>query len=125
MKFPTHAVLSTSTSRLLGDIGGVYAVLSFLIGRSAYTHEIAYYGRRAAAALKQALPDLPTKADAREVNEENYRDFLYAWEAKFGAEIDLPDSLRDCLADEKSGLGTAEEMKPGKVIVIKRGESND
>jgi hypothetical protein len=119
MRFPTHAVLSTSTSRLLGNIDGIYEVISFLIGRDAYTHDLAYYSRRAAAALKQALPDLPTKADAREVNEKNYRDFLYAWEAKFGVEIDLPDSLRDCLADEKSGLNTAEEMKPGNVIVIK------
>jgi hypothetical protein len=121
MKFPAHAVLSTSTGRLLGDIGGIYAVVSFLLGRSAYTHELAYYGRRAAAALKAALPQLPTEVDAKCVNENNYRDFLREWQDKLGDEIDLPDSLSECLADDKTGRETAEEMVPGRVILVDGG----
>ena len=37
MKFPTHAVLSVSSGKLMGDIGGLYSVISFLIGRDAFT----------------------------------------------------------------------------------------
>jgi hypothetical protein len=119
MKFPTHAVLSTSTNRLLGDVGDVYKVMLFLLGRDAYTHELAYYGRRAAVALKAAVPELPTKIDAEHVTVDNWRDFLREWQDKLGDEIELPDSLRECLADEKSFLDTAEEMAPGRVITIK------
>ncbi len=118
--FLTRDVLSTSTGRLLGDIGGVYKVMSFLLGRDAYTHDLAYYGTRAAAALKAALPDLPVSADAEHVTQENYRDCLATWEKQFGAEINLPDSLRDCMADEKNALGTLREMVPDeKIVVIK------
>lgn len=48
MKFATVDVLSTSTGILLGDIGGVYKVTSYLIGRDAFTHDLAFYGRSAA-----------------------------------------------------------------------------
>src|SRR5579863_3987153 len=94
MKFPTHAVLGTSTGRLLGDIGGIYGVISFLIGRAAYTHDLALYGRKAEVALKAALPALPGPIDAEHITKENYRDCLATWEKQFGSEIDLPDSLR-------------------------------
>ena len=92
--------------------------MSFLLGRSAYTHELAYYAKPAVRALKAAMPELPTSADAESVNADNYRDFLAAWQAKLGTEIDLPESLRDCLADEKNCLDTADEMAPGRVIPI-------
>jgi hypothetical protein len=119
MKFATDAVLSTSTGRLLGDIDGVYKVISFLIGRDAYTHELAFYGHRAQAALKAAFPDLPGKADAEHVNKENYRECLATWERQFGPEINLPDTLRDCLADGKNAIETLSEMAdPNKIIVI-------
>lgn len=118
MKFPTNAVLSTSTGCLLGDISGVYEVASFLLGRDAFTHELAYYAKPIRIAIKAAVPALPVEADAEYVNADNYRDFLATWEAKLGTEIDLPDSLRDCLADEKNCLATAEEMAPGRVISI-------
>lgn len=120
MKFKTVDVLSTTTGVLLGDIGGVYKVTSFLIGRPAYTHELAYYGRRASAAIRAAVPSIPTEEDAERVNKDNYNQFLAEWEAKLGTEIDLPDSLRDVLADDRSAVSTLEEMALGKpVIVIK------
>jgi len=121
MKFPTYAVLSTSTGVLLGDIGGVYGVVSFLIGRDAYTHELAIYGRRASAAIKAALPDLPIAKDAEHVNGGNFRKHLAKWEDRFGAEIELPESLRDCLADDKTALETAQEIFPAdKIITINK-----
>lgn len=118
MKFPTHAVLGTSTGRLLGDIGGIYKVTSFLIGRDAYTHDLAFYGKRASAALKVAVPALPVEKDAEHVTGENYRECLAAWEKEFGTEIDLPDSLRDCLADDKTPLATLQEMVPAEKIIV-------
>ena len=117
MKFATDAVLGTSTGRLLGDIGGIYKVMSFMIGRDAYTHDLAFYGRQASAALKSALPDLPVSADAEYVNGENYRECLAAWVEQFGPEIDLPDSLRECLADDKNAMQTLTEMVDSKKII--------
>jgi hypothetical protein len=124
MQFTTNAVLGTSTGRLLGDIGGIYKVLSFMIGRDAYTHDLAFYGRQASAALKAARPDLPVMEDAEHVTGENYRECLATWEKQFGPEIDLPDSLRDCLADDKSAMQTLTEMvDPKKIIPISVGKS--
>lgn len=124
MKFATADVLGTSTGRLLGDIGGIYKVVSFLIGRDAFTHDLAFYGRQASAALKAARPDLPVREDAEHVNGDNYRDFLAGWEKKLGTEIDLPDSLRDCLADEKDAKETLTEMVgPERIIVVDPGKS--
>jgi hypothetical protein len=110
MKFATNAVLSASTGTLLGDIGGVYEVMSYLVGRDVYTHELAYYGRRASAAIKAALPAIPVREDAQHVTPDNFRDELAKWEAQFGSEIDLPDSLRECLADDRDCISTAVEM---------------
>lgn len=119
MKFATHAVLSTCTGKLLGDIGGVYEVTSYLIGRSAFTHELAFYGRRAAAALKAGIPALPTDEDAKHVTGENYRQFVAGWVEKLGAEVDLPESLRECLADDRGAVDTLTEMVgKDRVIVV-------
>lgn len=121
MKFATADVLGTTTGRLLGDIGGIYKVTSFLIGRDAYTHDLAFYGQRASAAIRSVLPDLPGEGDAEHVNRDNYRECLAAWETQFGAEIDLPESLRDSLADDKSATETLGEMvDPSRIITIAR-----
>ena len=122
MKFATADVLGTSTGHLLGDIGGIYKVISFMIGRDAYTHDLAFYGRQASAAIKTALPDLPVEADAEHVTGENYRQCLADWVKQFGKEIDLPDSLRDCLADDKNAMQTLTEMvDPKKIVALEIG----
>ena len=118
MKFATADVLGTSTGHLLGDMGGIYKVTSFLIGRDAYAHDLAFYGRQASAALKAAVPALPVAEDAEHINGENYRECLAAWEKQFGPEIDLPDSLRDCLADDKHAIETAVEMFGDRVFTV-------
>ncbi len=120
MKFPTHAVLGCSTGRLLGDIGGIYSMISFLIGRDAYTHDLAFYGKRAETALRAAMPALPGRADAEHITQDNYRECLATWERQLGTEIELPDSLRDCLADGKNSIETLSEMvDPEKIIVVR------
>lgn len=123
--FATHAVLSTSTGRLMGDIGGVYQVMSFLLGRDAYTHELAHYGKQAAEALRHAHPELPGEDDFEHVNRENVLDVISEWEGKLGEQFDLDPSLKECLADDKDALETLAEIAPGKpVIAIVRSEKD-
>lgn len=118
-RFLTQDVLSVATGRLLGDVGGLYKVISYLLGRDAFTHELAVYGRQAAKALKAALPELPNEDDAEHVTAENWRSFRDEWVSRFGKELLLPDSLRECLADDKTALETARELIPNdKIIVI-------
>ncbi len=117
--FATEDILSTTTGRLLGDIGGVYKVVSYLVGRSVYTLELLTYGERAAAAIKAAVPSVPVKADASHVTPENFQQFRSDWMAKLGPTIDLPDSLRECLADDRDPISTAEELVgKDRVIVL-------
>ena len=107
MKFATADVLGVSTGLLLGDIGGIFKVMSFMLGRDAFTHELAFYGRQASAALKAAIPAIPVEKDAEHITGQNYRVHLAEWQKQFGAEMDLPDSLRDCLADDRNAIDTA------------------
>ncbi len=109
--FKTTGVLSVSTGRLLGDIDDVYKVISFLCGRDVFTHELAYYGDAASQALRSAIPDLPGNEEAKCVSRENYKEWLLQWQDRFGATIEIPDSLRSVLADNKSALTTLSEMK--------------
>ena len=119
--FPTHAVLSCSTGRLMGDIGGVYSVTSFILGRDVYTHELPYYGDAVRTALRSVHPALPGPDDFEHVNAENVRAVRSEWEQRLGgAEFELDDALRDVLADERNTLDVLREMKPSaNVVAIK------
>lgn len=97
MKFATRDILSTCTGRLVGEIEGVYAVLSFLVGRPVFTHELPDYSRASEKVLRETLTDLPGTDDFKHVNADNYLDILKEWEGRLGAEISLPKRLRGCL----------------------------
>ncbi len=117
-KFATRDVLSVSTGRLLGGIGGVYEVISYLVGRSVFTHELVIYGEEAERALRVALPELPSEEETAQITPDNARDWLTVWEAKLGPEILLPDALRECLADDKTALQTAAEFFPAERTIV-------
>ncbi len=117
-KFATRDVLSASTGILLGDIGGVYKVVSYLVGRSVFTHELVTYGKEAEKALRAALPELPSEEEAAQITPDNYGDWLAVWEAKLGPELLLPDALRECLADDKTALQTAAEFFPAERTIV-------
>lgn len=84
MKFPTHAVIGVTTGKLLGDIDGIYRVMSFMLGRPSFTHELAYYGKRAEVLIRRSLPSLPGEFAATHVNKDNFKECLAAWEREFG-----------------------------------------
>lgn len=102
----------------MGDIGGVYRVVSYLVGRDVFTHELVTYGRRAAAAIKSAVPAVPTSEDAEHVNGDNFAAFRDGWVQKLGSEIELPDSLRECLADDRNALDTLRDLVPAEKIIV-------
>ena len=102
----------------MGDIAGLYQVVSFLLGRNAYTHELGYYGKQVAAAIRVAHPDLPCDEDFAHVSRKNVHDVLAEWEGKFGKTFELSDSLKDILADERDAVSTLREMRPDADITI-------
>ncbi len=110
MKFPTHAVLSASTGKLMGDIGGLYSVASFLLGRPAFTHELAFYGEAISKALREAEPTLPGPNEAEHVNKQTHAEALLEWQKHLGAEIDLPDGMKGILADDRNAISTLVDM---------------
>lgn len=113
-KFETHGVLSATTGRLMGDIGALYAVASYLLDRSAYTHELAHYAGAMKSALLLAHPELPD--DATQENWQTVRDEFIA---KRGDMMELDPSLKGVLADDKDPITTLREMGfAGKVVVI-------
>lgn len=111
--------LSTVAPALFSAFGiDMPADLVHKLGRDVVTHELVYYGERAAEALRTAVPALPSRDDFKHVNGANSRDVLAEWEARLGAEIELPDSLRECLADDRSAVSTATEMVGKDRVVI-------
>lgn len=110
MNFRTVDVLSVSTGKLLGDIDGVYQVMSYLVGRDVATHEIPIYRRQAAAAIRAAVDGLPDEAAACHVDGEDFVAFTDQYVSMIGLEIDLPDSLRDCLADDRTAIDTLQDL---------------
>lgn len=108
VKFATHGVLSAATGRLMGDIGDLYAVISHLIGRPAYTHELGFYGDCAAAVLRQHHPDLPASA-----TQENWQQVKADAIARFGETMTLAPELAGVLADNENAVSTLFKMIDG------------
>ena len=92
-QLPTLGLLSITDGRLMGGIGDVYRVISFLIGRDAFTHELPMYGRKAEPLLQAMYPGL---AGQQELPWERVRDAALSM---FGTMIDVPDMLEGVLAD--------------------------
>jgi len=110
-KFATHGVLGASTGILMGDIGDLYKVVSFLLGRPAHTHDLAHYGKRVADALIICHPELPD--DAPDGTWEKVRD---AFTSKWGDEMELDPALDAVLADDRNPIETLRDMGFGGKI---------
>ena len=105
-KLPTIGLLTIGDGRLMGDIGTVYKVVSFFIGRSAYTHELPKYGRLIEPILCAQWPDL---AGGENTPWEDVRDTALN---KHGDEIDVPDEWFGSLADGKGPVQNLTEALP-------------
>lgn len=98
-RFKTEDVLSVTTGILMGEIGGVYAVMNFLADRSLYTHELVVYGKAAKAVLLAARPDIPGEATG-----ETWQAVLGSAIAQLGSAVDLDDALRGVIAVDRSPI---------------------
>lgn len=103
--FPTHGVLSATTGRLMGDIGGLYEVGSYLLGRPIFTHELGYYCKPMAERLAAAHPELPTHA-----TKENWQAVRDAFIAEHGETFALNPSLAGSLSDDENAISTLARM---------------
>jgi len=116
-EFRTAAVLSAVYGWLLCDIGEVYDVLSFLTGRSVFTHELPSAGKQAAPHVFAQLPAI-AGLELSHVTRENWREELAILEARFGPTLTLAPIGWNALAD-KSPLETLTEMVgEDRVIVV-------
>lgn len=110
---PSRGVLGVANKRLMGDdIRELKAVLEYLIGRSATTHDIARYALAAKAALNAAHPEIPANA-----TKENWQSVADSFVAAYGETFELLPALEDVLADDKSSRETLHEMAPNARIV--------
>jgi hypothetical protein len=112
MQFPTAAVLTASTGILLCPIGEAYAVASFVMGSEAYTHDLARLGPGdIGRAIRLVCPELPADVNGDAIA---FRD---AWIAKCGETFDLPDALRDVLADDSHPAERLKKMAPNANVI--------
>lgn len=113
MRFATHGILSASTGILMGDIGELYRVASYLLGRSA-SHELFYYADQISKAILVCHPELPN--DAPNGTWKKVRDdFIKA----HGKTMELNEALKDVLADDRNLETTLREMGfKGEIIQL-------
>ena len=103
--FQSHGVLSAATGILMGDIGAMYEVGTFLLGRPIFTHELAYYGDGMREALAMCVKGIPS--DVTTENWQEARDTFIAWH---GETITLPPNFAGCLADDDDAVSTLGAM---------------
>lgn len=95
-EFPSDAVFSTITGRLMGEIGGVYEVLNWMTGESVYTHQLPRISREAQAVMVAKQPSLQQAIDeAKQVTPENFREWLDRWIDRYGPVIAVPKMAID------------------------------
>lgn len=120
--FPTGAVLSVVTGRLVSEnhIDGVYEVLNWMTGESLFTHQFPRVGREAEPVILAMHPDLSIAIEeADQVNEDNWREWLATWKARYGETIAVPlltigEHER---IDPLSEL--SEKVHPDQIVVLK------
>ena len=110
MKFNTCDVCSVSTGFLFGKMEGVYRVMSFLVGRDVFTHELVAYAKTAREKLSAAVVGLPTRDEVSGTNKDNYADRLNSFEARLGLQIDIPDELAGSLSDGRGVMDTLADV---------------
>lgn len=119
--FPIGAVLSVVTGRLVSEnhMAGVYEVLNFMSGESLYTHQLPRVSSEAEPIILAMHPQLAeAKAEAEQVNGENWRQWLGTWTARYGKMIAVPQMniAEHERIDPLSEL--AEKVPPDRIAVV-------
>lgn len=118
--FPAWQVLSITTGRLLGDIGGVYEILNWMSGDELFTHQLPRVMKEAAPVIVALHPALSAAtAEAEQVTGENYKQWLATWVERYGETITVPKLTRDQheRIDPLSEL--AEKVHPSRIVVVR------
>lgn len=117
--FPTEDVLGVITGRLLGDIGGIYEVQSWMTGESVFTHQLPRVSREATPVILAFHPHLQSAIDEAEyVSPDNWQEWRDKWIDRFGPEISVPKMSTDQheRIDPLSEL--VEKVHSDKIIVV-------
>lgn len=109
--FELGDILSVTTGRLVSTSGehpidGVYKILDFITGESNFTHQLPRVSKEARPILLRQHPQL-AEIDASDVNGDNWREWLNAQIAKFGATLPV----------ETMAKGEHEHKKPISELV--------
>jgi hypothetical protein len=115
--FPTAAVLSVTTGRLVGDLVDVVAVLEFLVDRKIYTHELGLLVEPGGRAILVAHPEIPNEA-----TRENCQAIHEVAVGLFGEEYELTEALRGVIADDRPPNETLEAARRAAAETIRRME---
>ena len=118
--FPTAEVLSCVTRRLLCDIGGVYRVLNWMSGDDLYTHQLPRVMREAQSAMLAFRPDLAKVVEeSKQINSENWRDWLAIWIARHGKTIRVIKLNADQHEKIDPISELAEMVGPDRIVLMK------
>lgn len=95
--FPTGAVLSMLTGKLVSEnhMEGLYEVANFMTGENVFTHQMPRIFREASPVILAFHPHLRDAVEeAEQVNQDNWREWLDTWKARYGDEITVPVMTR-------------------------------
>lgn len=116
-EFRITEVASALTGMLLCPIGDLYGILSYMVGRSVFTHEIPEACRLAGPAIIEQHPALDG-LDLSHVTRENWRDEAAILEARFGATLALRPLGWNRIADADPVDTLIELVGEERVIVV-------
>lgn len=119
-EFPTSAVISAITGRLIGDIDGVYEVLTFMSGMPVWTHQLGRVSKEAWPVVTAMHPALNAlAAEAEQVTPENWQEWRDLWLDRYGPTIAVPLMNQDQHESIDPLSELAEKMHPSKIVVVK------
>ena len=116
--FSIQDVIGTITGRLLGEMGGIYAVCEFMCGFPVWTHQLPRVCQEVRPAVLLQHPQLaPVIQEADAVTRDNWKQMIDGWSARFGASV----QLRPMAAGEvcpQDPIAELAEMAPGVPVVV-------
>lgn len=115
--FPTNVVITALTGLLLCELGEMYEVYSFLIGRPVYTHEIPTVGRLVAPHIVSQLPQLDG-LDVSNVNRDTARSEIARFAKLFGCSLPLSPIGWNTVADRTPWETLADIIGDDNVIEV-------